>query len=101
MSRIGIVSFRLGASDGISVAAANWRRSFEQVGHDVLMIAGEGSVDRLVRGLSPADAPHAPSRADLDAAFADCDVVVVDNLLTLPLHLGASRAVAAALRDRP
>jgi glycosyltransferase involved in cell wall biosynthesis len=39
--------------------------------------------------------------ADVDAALADADLVVVENLCTIPLNLPAARAVAKTLRGRP
>ncbi|MEZ5227490.1 MAG: hypothetical protein R2710_12665 [Acidimicrobiales bacterium] len=42
-----------------------------------------------------------PSRADLEAALDDCDLVVVENLLTIPLQLSASRVAAEVLAGRP
>jgi len=97
--RVGIVSFRLGAADGVSRAAALLARSFADLGHETLTVAGEGAVDRLVPGLSPAGG--APSLSAFQAAIDDLDLVVVENLLTIPLHLPASRVVAEALRGRP
>ncbi|MGZ4692307.1 MAG: hypothetical protein ACXWA3_01655, partial [Acidimicrobiales bacterium] len=38
---------------------------------------------------------------DLDAALADADLVVVENLCTIPLNLSAARAVGTVLRGRP
>jgi hypothetical protein len=37
----------------------------------------------------------------LHAALADVDLVVVENLLSIPLNLPASRALAEVLRGRP
>ena len=55
-------------------------------------------------GWSPASASPTtsrPSAAALDAALADADLVVVENLCSLPLNPAAGRAVAACLRGRP
>jgi glycosyltransferase involved in cell wall biosynthesis len=46
-------------------------------------------------------APHPPEQAALDDALADADVVVVENLCSLPLNPPAWEAVARALRHRP
>jgi glycosyltransferase involved in cell wall biosynthesis len=94
------VSFRLGRHDGVSVVAATWARVFAELGWSVRTVAGDGPVDRLLPGLAlDADAP--PTPAELDSALADADVVVVENLCTIPLNLPAARAVAASLRGRP
>jgi glycosyltransferase involved in cell wall biosynthesis len=94
------VSFRLGGSDGVAITAATWIDAIRSLGWDVVTVAGEGTVDRLVGGLA-LGAPDPPSPAELEAAFAGADLVVVENLLTIPMQLPASRAVAAALRGRP
>jgi len=78
-----------------------WERLLRTLGHEVLRIAGEGVVDRLVPWLSPAHAKLTPSVAELADVIDDLDLVIVENLLTLPLHLPASRAVAQVLRGRP
>jgi glycosyltransferase involved in cell wall biosynthesis len=63
-------------------------------------VAGDGPVDRLVPGLE-LGAPDAPDPAAVSDALADADLVVVENLCTIPLNLPAARAVAGALRGRP
>jgi glycosyltransferase involved in cell wall biosynthesis len=63
-------------------------------------VAGEGPVDRIVAGLA-IDADEPPAAADVADALHDADVVVVENLLTIPLNLAASRVVARVLRGRP
>ena len=98
--RCAIVSFRLGLSDGVSVVAATWRQTLDAIGFDVIMVAGEGPVDRLVPGLALA-ADSAPSSDVVTEVLLDCDLVVVENLLTIPLNLAASQVVADELRGRP
>ena len=98
--RVAQVSFRLGGVDGVSIEAAKWKTSLESLGHDVVTIAGEGPVDRLLPGLA-IEASQPPTLAALDAALADVDLVVVENLLSLPLNPGARDVVAAALAGRP
>jgi glycosyltransferase involved in cell wall biosynthesis len=98
--RAGILSFRLGMADGVSVAAGALANAFRDLGFSTVLIADEGPVDRRVPGLS-ASYGAAPARRDLELALEDLDLVVVENLLTIPLHLPASRAVADALRGRP
>jgi glycosyltransferase involved in cell wall biosynthesis len=103
MATVGVVSFRLGGADGVSVEAASWCWALRALGHDVVTIAGRGAVDRSVPGLAwPVDdsAPP-PSGDEATAALDGCDVVVVENLCSLPLHPPASAAVAKALRGRP
>jgi glycosyltransferase involved in cell wall biosynthesis len=94
------VSFRLGGTDGVSVIAETWRRTFEELGFRTTTVAGQGSVDRVVPELA-IDAIGLPRPEALRAALADADLVVVENLLTIPLNLPASLAVAGVLRGRP
>jgi glycosyltransferase involved in cell wall biosynthesis len=94
-----IVSFRLGLSDGVSVVAETWASALESFDFTVRTVAGEGPVDCVVEGLA-IGAPSPPARGDIDAALAGADLVVVENLCTIPMNLPASRVVAAALRGR-
>lgn len=93
-------SFRFGTADGVSVVAASWIAAFHDLGWTTSTVAGEGHADRIVPGLGiePTTPPEAAELAD---AFASADLVVVENLLTIPLNLPASAAVADALRGRP
>jgi len=104
MTTCAIVSFRLGLTDGVSIVAANWAEALRDLGFDVVTVAGDGPVDRLVPGLSMFDeAGTAVERLEREVrdALADADLVVVENLCTIPLNLPASRAVASVLRGRP
>jgi glycosyltransferase involved in cell wall biosynthesis len=94
------VSFRLGGTDGVSVVAETWRRTFEQLGFRTLTVAGDGPVDRSVPGLR-IDAEMPPDADELRDALRDADLVVVENLLTIPLNVPASRVLALVLRGRP
>jgi len=95
-----IVSFRLGLSDGVSIVAESWRRALTELGFDVMTVAGEGPVDHLLPGLA-IGAPVPPEEADLAAALAGADLVVVENLCTIPLNLPATRVVGRLLAGRP
>jgi glycosyltransferase involved in cell wall biosynthesis len=82
------------------VVAATWARVLADLGWRVTTVAGDGPVDVLVPGLElGATAP--PDQAAVAEALEGADLVVVENLCTIPLNLPASRAVAAALRGRP
>ena len=100
MPTCAIVSFRLGLSDGVSVVASSWQRALTGFGFDVVTVAGDGPVDRRVTGLE-IGASAAPNDSDLADALADADLVVVENLCTIPLNLPAARAVARTLGGRP
>lgn len=100
MSTCAIVSFRLGLTDGVSIVAGTWQRALTSLGFEPYTVAGEGPVDLTVAGLA-IDATEPPTTSELDAALADADLVVVENLLTIPLNLPASRALMSVLRGRP
>ena len=87
-------------TDGVSVVARNWQRAIEQLGFEIITVAGEGPVDRTVPGLS-ITATDPPSQTEVADALSSADLVVVENLCTIPLNLEAARTTAAVLRGRP
>ncbi|MHB8220631.1 MAG: glycosyltransferase family protein [Acidimicrobiales bacterium] len=95
-----IVSFRLGGVDGVSVEAAKWARALGALGYDVRTVAGQGTADRLLPGLAIA-ASSAPDAGDVRTALDEVDLVVVENLCSLPLNPPAATVVAACRRGRP
>ena len=95
-----LVSFRLGGSDGVSVEAAKWAGALERP-----------RLRRPHRGRVRARRPPAPRpghrrpraarpTAEIDDALAAADLVVVENLCSLPLNPPAAAAVARVLRAR-
>lgn len=100
MPRVALLSFRLGGPDGVAVVARAWAAALRGGGYDVVTVAGSGTADRVVGGLALA-APAPPTDAEVEAAVADADLVVVANLLTIPMNLPASLVVARVLRGRP
>lgn len=98
--RVAIVSFRLGGTDGVAVVARSWAEALEAEGFHVVTVAGEGAVDRIVPGLA-LHAGDRPTVAEVEAALDDVDLVVAENILTIPMNLAASRVVARALAGRP
>ncbi len=100
MARCAIVSFRLGGSDGVSVVAETWAEVLVDLGFEIITVAGEGPVDHPVPGLAIA-APAPPDRRELDIALAGADLVLVENILSIPLNLPASLVLAETLRGRP
>lgn len=95
-----MISFRLGGTDGVSIVADRWARILTDHGWDVVTVAGEGPVDRIVSGLE-IDAPEPPQSGEVEAALEDADLVIVENLLSIPINLPASAVVAEVLRGRP
>ena len=95
-----IVSFRLGMSDGVSIVAGSWRRALEEIGYETYTVAADGPVDVVVPGLA-IEAATPPTIPVLEAALDHASIVVVENLLSIPLNLPASRQLATYLRGRP
>jgi glycosyltransferase involved in cell wall biosynthesis len=100
MPHCALLSFRYGPTDGVSVVARNWRRAFEDLGFGTTFVAGAAHADIIVPGLG-IDDTEPPTHEELASALAHADLVVVENLLSIPLNLPASRVVAEVLRGRP
>lgn len=102
--RAVVLSYRLGGTDGVSIEAAKWSWALTQLGFTVRRVAGEildgGQPDDLVLPGLALDATGAPDPTDVADALGDDDLVVVENLCSLPLHEYASRVVGAVLEDR-
>jgi mannosylglucosylglycerate synthase len=94
-----MVSFRLGGPDGVSIEAAKWAGALEELGFRIRTVAGDGPVDHVVPGLA-IDASTPPSGSEVLEALAGTDLVVVENLCSLPLNPGAAEVVATCLRGR-
>lgn len=117
MPTCAVLSFRLGGTDGVSVVADTWIDALRGFGLDVVTVAGDGPVDRLVPdlaigrwpdGRAGVVGPGAASDAEVEEltvavteAVADAELVVVENLGTIPMNLPAARAVARARSGRP
>jgi glycosyltransferase involved in cell wall biosynthesis len=97
---VAFVSYRLGQADGVSVEAAKWAGAFASLGFRAVSVAGAGSADRVLPGLS-IDADEPPSVVEVADALDDADLVVAENLCSLPLNREASEVVATALAGRP
>lgn len=98
---IALVSYRLGGPDGVSVEAAKAAWALTALGHRVVTVAGAGRADVMIRGLG-AD----PSAGDVDvdrltAVVRSADLVMVDNVLSLPLNPRAGATLAALCAGRP
>jgi glycosyltransferase involved in cell wall biosynthesis len=95
-----IVSFRLGGGDGVAVEAAKWAAALGVLGWRVRSVAGAGPVDVVLPGLA-IDAPAPPTRGEISDALAAADLVIVENLCSLPLNPAAAELVASVCRGRP
>src|SRR5436190_12255650 len=97
MDRVAVqLSFRLGGADGVAVEARKWEWALRELGFDVRRVAGE-----MDDGLRPDDAwlsflaidPTDDSESDpgaLAAALAGAELVIVENLCSLPINPDAA-----------
>lgn len=102
MPTVAVVSYRLGHADGVSIEAAKWIDAIRELGADVFTVAGSGVADEILPGLA-LDAPDdvdPPTLSALRNVLGDADVVIADNICSLPLNPRAGRAVAEALCGR-
>ncbi len=96
-----ILSFRLGGDDGVAVEARKWASALDALGFTVRRVAGElagpaEQGDAVLPGLAlETDARVTP--AEIGAAIDGSDLVLVENLCSLPVNPDASRAASAAL----
>ena len=97
---VAVVSFRLGGADGVSIESAKWAAALHRLGLNVRTIAGAGKADHLVDGLE-LDATRPVSGPALTAALADVDLVVVENICSLPRNMRAAAALSQELVGRP
>ncbi len=100
------LSFRLGGADGVSVEATKWTTALERLGYRTVTVAAEGPVDIVVPGLGAGEwltgrPPEKLDRRALARALSSADLVVVENLCSLPLNPAARDAVAETLAGRP
>ncbi len=84
----------------MAVEAAKWADALGVLGWDVGTVAGAGTVDTSLPGLAM-DAAVPPTGREVDDALAPADLVIVENLCSLPLNPAAADVVAAACSGRP
>jgi hypothetical protein len=99
VARVVLVSFRLGGTDGVAIEAAKWTAALRELGHEVRLVAGEGPVDVVVSGLAMG-AATAPTQAELERSFDGADLVIVENLASLPLNVAARDVLYQVLEGR-
>ena len=71
----------------------------QALGFDVTTLAGAGTADTIVPGLAM-DAPHPPTHSQVSRCLDGADLVLVENLCSLPLNPAASAVLADVLRGR-
>jgi glycosyltransferase involved in cell wall biosynthesis len=119
--KVAVVSYRLGGADGVSTEAAKWINAFRSLGCSVTTVAGDGEADCVEPGLAAGPSltgpsltgtsltgtsltgmlPPPPDEQALRAVLAPADLVVVENLCSLPLNPVAGAVVARVLSGRP
>jgi glycosyltransferase involved in cell wall biosynthesis len=97
---VALLSYRLGMADGVSVTAAQWVTALRRLGFRVTTVAGEGRADVVVPELA-VDAAVPPTHRRLAAVLDDVDLVVADNICSLPMNRPVGEAVAGYLAGRP
>jgi glycosyltransferase involved in cell wall biosynthesis len=97
-----LVSYRLGGTDGVSVEAEKWEWALRVLGFTTRRIAGhicdEPRPDDVVLPGIAIDAPDGAADArPLATALGGADLVVVENICSLPINVHASSAASDAL----
>jgi mannosylglucosylglycerate synthase len=100
VSRLVVVSFRLGSTDGVSIETVKWINAFRSLGHEVTTLAGDGDADVVMSELAIRSS-NAPNLDKVTDALLDADLVVVENMISLPLNVAARDVLYRALNDRP
>jgi glycosyltransferase involved in cell wall biosynthesis len=85
----------------VSVVARHWGEAFTRLGLTVRTLAGAGRADRLLPELAMDATPGPGLAGRLAEALDGADLVVVENLCSLPRNPGAAAALAACLAGRP
>lgn len=99
MARIVVISFRLGGTDGVAIESAKWIAALSTLGHRVHTVAGEGAADLVMPSLA-INAAMSTSVQELEGALADADLVIVENLASLPMNLDARDVLYHVLKGR-
>jgi mannosylglucosylglycerate synthase len=99
MARLAIVSFRLGSYDGVSIEAQKWIDAFRVLGHEVLTLAGDGDADVVLSELA-IRASRAPDIDKVTQVLHGADLVVVENMVSLPLNVPARDVLYRVLDQR-
>ena len=84
----------------MAIEARKWCDGLTSLGYEVVTVAGEGDVDVVVPGLALSDT-DGPDHDMLAGVLDGAELVIVENLLSLPLNPAAAHVVAELRRGRP
>ena len=97
------LSYRLGGADGVAVEARKWEWALQELGFSVRRVAGElddeprpDDIALPFLAIEPPDGTPA-TPAELADAIAGADLVIVENLCSLPINPDASSLAATVL----
>ena len=83
----------------MAIESAKWITALRSLGHSVRTVAGEGVADVIIPSLA-IEATVTTSIQELEDAFANADLVIVENLASLPLNLDAREVLSHVLKSR-
>ena len=100
-----LLSYRLGDTDGVSMETDKWERALHTLGFTTRRVAGELTGDTrsddVVLPWLTSGSSDRPAPSELATALAGVDLVLVENLCSLPLNPDAARAAASVLTALP
>jgi glycosyltransferase involved in cell wall biosynthesis len=99
VAQIVLISFRLGGTDGVAIESAKWIAALSSLGHNVRTVAGDGAADVIIPSLA-IDASSSTSITEMEDALSGADLVIVENLASLPLNLDARDVLYHLLKGR-
>ncbi len=97
------LSYRLGGADGVAVETRKWEWALHELGFSVRRVAGEFDdetrADDVTLPFLAIDPPDdtLPAPDDLAATLAGVDLVIVENLCSLPINPDAASLAASVL----
>jgi glycosyltransferase involved in cell wall biosynthesis len=99
MSRHAVtISYRLGGDDGVSVEARKWEWALRELGFSTHRVAGAiedgGAPDDIVIPALAIEAHTTVDERTVARAVEGADLLIVDNVCSLPLNVEAARTVA-------
>jgi glycosyltransferase involved in cell wall biosynthesis len=84
----------------VSIETVKWINAFRSLGHEVTTLAGDGDADVVMSELAIRSS-NAPSLANVSNALFGADLVIVENMISLPLNVAARDVLYLALDGRP